>query len=112
MHGAQQLQLLHGDHIWPAVLLGLPPQTDVGGIYITGLACYVAPADFMLMHSCDNCAQLIDSKQRRKYEETQLVMAREKNFQNFRAHLHQVHTQHAHSTRTTAHAQSSALTLN
>jgi hypothetical protein len=34
--------------------------------------------------------QLIDSKQRRKYEETQQVMAREKNFQNFRAHLHQV----------------------
>ena len=32
MHGAQQLQLLHGDHIWPAVLLGLPPQADVGGI--------------------------------------------------------------------------------
>jgi hypothetical protein len=75
-------------------------------VYITVSLCGTCRL-YAHTHSCDNCAQLIDSKQRRKYEETQLVMAREKNFQNFRAHLHQVHT-----TARAQHAQSSALTLN
>lgn len=32
--------------------------------------------------------QLLDAKQKKKYEEVQNIMSREKNFQNFRAHLH------------------------
>ena len=32
--------------------------------------------------------QLLDAKQKKRYEEVQNIMSREKNFQNFRAHLH------------------------
>jgi hypothetical protein len=34
MHGAQQLQLLHGDHLWPSVVLSLSAQTDMGGTLV------------------------------------------------------------------------------